>query len=635
MSAQAPVPLRPGRSAGRWQPATIAALQGLVGNSAVSRLVAASERSTTNTVQRDPGGPGPPPPVAQDAPLTGRVIDFATRPGTVAGVGVRVTGRLRLTGKASVQDAQLPEKSKPAAIGDRAAALLLAALNAAAPTGTNTRIEFVLAGKPLILELAAAPTGPAFQVTAELATKSGPLTVTGVEVTTPDVALSTTVWINPPAPTPAPAAPGVQAPAPTPTSVSDATVKSLGYAGALAVFSDDLTPNRRDGDGKPETIRTGSVSLKSTFDDIDSKLSADVKAGAMGFFTRDEQKLAWLQEMRAYFGTDDKTIDHFAKLRKVAIKGSTTIMHESAAIRLEAVQAELGAAVMPSSGGVGWPRSQCRLGGRAGLANLHNLGLAIDYNATQAPHIKDSRIKDLISVTTGRGPTANYPSTAGIDTRKVGETSTTGSDVDKGKVDQDAKVTQWLAGVETEATALGQASEDFRGSLKTTTDPNDPHSAAVDNGPRLVELRQRWHAAASKPKTERDTLRAAILAELPAVVRPWLDKIVAFRTTSQTELTQSGVPASTLSTNLTQIATAAVATDNLRKRARPALAAAAPSPPTTAAAGAAPTGGTAPASNPTFSARERTALVGAALPVPAASASTFGRSSTVNRRPHP
>ena len=358
-------------------------------------------------------------------------------------------------------------------------------------------------------------------------------------------------------------------------------MKSYSFAGETARLSDTAKGGR-----------SGSVSLKSSFDDLDAKLKPEVKAGALGFLTRPEQVLAFFQEMRSYFGTDDKTIAHFATFRKANVKGATTILHEAAAARLEAVQAEIGVADMPSSGGIGWPRSECRLSGQAGLHNLHNLGMAVDYNATQAPHIKDPRIRDLISLTTGRSPTADYPSTKGIDTRKVGETNTTGSDADKEALEKDAAVTKWLDGVQAEATALGKASEDFRGSLQTTADPKDPKSAAVDNGPKLVALRKRWHAAASKPAAERDAERAAVMAELPAVVKPWLDKIVAQRAASQADLTRSGVDVATIPAGLEAVAKAALAAERLRETAKPLLAAAAPPP---AAIPAPPAGSTAPA----------------------------------------
>jgi hypothetical protein len=501
-----------------------------------------------------------------------------------------------VSGNATVTDPKLPAKVSAAMLRTRASELVGAALAGATPTSSGTRFEVSLGGKPLVLELAAAPTGPAFQVTAHFEAKTDTLSAPGVEVASPQIVLDATVWIAPPAPPPAPAVTGAPAgtspaqptppgaappggtPAGTPPPVGapappqavaatpgDSAVKSYSFAGDTARFSDTAKGGR-----------SGSLSLKSSFDDFDKKLKPEVKAGALGFLTRPEQVLAFFQEMRSYFGTDDKTIAHFATFRKANIKGATTILHEAAAARLEAVQAEIGVAEMPASGGIGWPRSECRLSGQAGLHNLHNLGLAIDFNAYQAPHIKDARIRDLISVTTGRGPTANYPSTKGIDTRKIGETSTTGSAADKEALGKDAAVTKWLDGVEAEVTALGEASEDFRGSLQTTADPKDPKSAVVDNGPKLVALRKRWHTAASKPEAERNAERAAVMAELPAVLKPWLDKIVAQRTTSQADLTRSGINAATLPAGLDAIAQAALTAERLRNSAKPLLAAAVP-----------------------------------------------------------
>ncbi|HSJ73382.1 MAG TPA: hypothetical protein VK904_03625, partial [Miltoncostaeaceae bacterium] len=509
--------------------------------------------------------PSPPPaPTPQTASLKEKVVDFTTAKATIGGAGVHATGRLTVSGKATVTDATLPARAAAGVVATRATDLIVAALKAAAPTGSGTRIEVSLGGIPLVLELSAAPSGPAFQVTGRFVGKGDSLSVTGVEVAQPRVTLDATVWIAPPAPPaggPAPA----QAAAATP---GDSTVKTYSFAGDAARFNDTSKAGR-----------SGSISLRSSFDELDAKMKPEVKAGSLGFLSRPEQVLAFFQEMRAYFGTDDKTIAHFAGLRKAKVKGATTILHEAAAARLEAVQAEIGEPGMPSSDGIGWPRSECHLSGKAGLHNLHNMGMAVDYNPTQAPHIKDRRIRDLIQLTTGRSPTGAYPSTRGIDTRKVGEAHTTGSDAEKEALGKDAAVTKWLDGVEAEATALGKASEAFRGSLQTRADPKDPKSAVVDNGPRLVALRRRWHAAATKPEAERTAERAAVMAELPAVVQPWVDKIVAFRTQSQTDLTKSGVDAATLPADLDAVAQAALAAERLRASAKPLLAAVAPPAP--------------------------------------------------------
>jgi hypothetical protein len=590
---------------GRGSPRLALWLQGAIGNARAGQALAILR-------QPDPNPAPPPPPAAQKAPLFNRVVDFVTPTATLGGVEVHASGRLLVSGQATVTDAALAAKSAAPRIADRATELIVAAFGATAPTGSGTHIEVSLGGRPLALDLASAPVGPAFQVTGHFTVAGGTLTVQGVEVASREMTLDATVWVVPPkpappkagapaappttpppapaAPPPAPAAPPPAAGAPptgtavqpapaVPAGPRDASVVTYAFAGKPARFKDtDKTGSR-----------SGSVSLKSSFDDFAAKLPADAKAGALGFLTRPEQVLAFFQEMRSYFGSDDKTIAHFAAFRKARVKGATTILHEAAAARLEAVQAEIGEAEMPASGGIGWPRSECRLSGQAGLGNLHNLGLAVDYNAYQAPKIDDPRRRDLITLVTGRGPTASYPSTRGIDTRKTGEKATTGTDAEKAAIDADAAVTTWLDGVEAEATALGQASEDFRASLQGKADPKDPKSAVVDHGPELVALRARWHAAAKKSAADRATERAAVMAALPAVVQPWLDKLVAFRTTSQADLAKSGVDVATLPSDLEAVASAAVATDALRESAKQLLTAAAPKPP----AATSPPGGTA------------------------------------------
>ena len=181
---------------------------------------------------------------------------------------------------------------------------------------------------------------------------------------------------------------------------------------------------------------------------------------------------------------------------------------------------------MPSSGGVGWPRSECKVSGRQDLANLHNLGFAVDYNANQAPHFKDDvALRDLVQIVSGRSPTANYGAAPG-DTRKIGETYTTGSEEDQKKLDADTKVQGWLDGVAKETESLGAASETFRGSLKT----KDDAGAEVDLKPKLLELRKKWFAAKTKPERE------AVLAELPTVLKPWLDLVDAQKTGMETKI---------------------------------------------------------------------------------------------------
>jgi hypothetical protein len=295
-----------------------------------------------------------------------------------------------------------------------------------------------------------------------------------------------------------------------------------------------------------------------------------------------EQRTAFFQEMRAYFGTDEKTIDHFAKLRKANVKGATTWLHDEAATRLEAVQAEITEANMPSSGGVGWPRSESAMEGKQALGNLHNIGFAVDYNAYQAPHIKDQRILDLITIVTGRSASLDYKTPAGLDTRAAGETFTRGSEEDKAKLEADKKVQTWLDQVEKEAAALGKASDDFRASLKT----KDAAGAEVDQAPRLQELRTKWFEAKEKvaaaktrerkaKKEDKEAAKAetvaaeaaqkAIQDELQVVLKPWIQKVAAQKTAMEAKITAVGLDPAKLPTGA-KLEPTIKAADSLGKR---------------------------------------------------------------------
>ncbi|MBA3532218.1 MAG: hypothetical protein H0T73_09890 [Ardenticatenales bacterium] len=255
------------------------------------------------------------------------------------------------------------------------------------------------------------------------------------------------------------------------------------------------------------------------------------------YLRRPEQRAAFFQHMRAYFGTDDKTIAHFSKLRKAAVKGATTILHDEAASRLEKVQAEIGEANMPSSGGVGWPRSECTLASQQNLGNLHNLGFAIDYNATQTPHLdEDQSTRDLIQVVTGRSATASYGSPEGLDTREVGNTFTHGTDEEKEKLKADPRLQAWLERVGQEAESLSQASEDFRSSLKST----DDKGIVTDLTPQFQALRQEWFQAKSAEEKQ------AILVKLQTVLKPWLDKVAAQKLSQETKIKAVGLDPATL-----------------------------------------------------------------------------------------
>lgn len=435
-------------------------------------------------------------------------VVFKSASASLGGITVHITGRMAVKGKASLIGEELPAKGADKALLSRTRQLLAAGFSAAVPTGDAKKLTLSLAGETISLELAdGAEKSPAFQVAGHFSAAGRTLTLPSCEVTGAEITLDATVWVAP-ASTPG-------GPAATPTvTPGDASAKSFSFAGKSALF----------GGGKD---RTGGVTLKSNMDAFEAQLPDFVKNHK--FLQLPEQRAAFFQEMRSYFGTDERTVAHFAKLRKANVKGATTILHDEAATRLEKVQAELGEANMPKSGGVGWPRSECKLGGAATLKNLHNLGFAVDYNAYQAPNLQDRRTLDLISIVAGRPAHATYQQ-GGVNRDEVGKTYTHGTDDEKAKLDADPKVQKWLEQVRTEAESVSKASEDFRASLKS----KDAAGAEIDLAPELMKLRDEWFAAKKED-------RPAILAKLPAVIKPWLDKVDAQQKAMEAKITAAGL----------------------------------------------------------------------------------------------
>jgi hypothetical protein len=512
------------------------------GNQVLQRAIAIMRQTPTAV----PAATPPPQTTPQALKITlepAQAVVFRTSSATLGGINVIITGRMAVNGKGSLIGEELPAKKAAAFLETRIRSHLKEHFSAAKATGTAVRVELPLGGETLALELApGAEKSPAFQVTGRFSAGKRSLKTAGCEVSDADVTLDATVWISPVTP-PATGDSAEKAPAP-----GDASVTRFAFAGQESVFGGDK--------------RSGTVTQKSAMDAFESRMPAFVKSHR--FLTLPEQRAAFFQEMRAYFGTDEKTIDHFARLRKANVKGATTWLHDEAATRLEKVQAEIGEARMPASGGVGWPRAECTLAGKQGLGNLHNMGYAVDYNAYQAPHIKDQRTLDLIQIVSGRSPSLNYGTPAGLDPRAIGETFTYGSDEDKEKLAADPKVQNWLAQVEREAQALGKASEDFRRSLQTKADDG----ATVDQAPKLQELRQKWFATKARVKEAKNKEKKArkkedkekareetvkieaeletIKTELLVVIKPWLDKVTAQKTGMEAKITAVGLDPSNL-----------------------------------------------------------------------------------------
>jgi hypothetical protein len=343
---------------------SVLSLSRMAGNAAVVRILA------RDTPVVDPPRPAP---LAVGA-VEGGPIEFSTKSGKVGDVEVHFEGRLTVGGRASLEGETVPEdKDLPdAANKNRAARVhqwgesrlrgqLKATLDGLTPTGTGNSVTVDVLGRALKLELAQGVTGlPEFVVHGEFgSSRAGDVTAGTVKIPKATLSLTVTAVVKP-----GPSKGTAAAP-----PVDDSLVKKGGFTfdGVAAELDDRLVTA-----GHPEkgTHRSGAVALLQSLKDMDALPDVVKKTWAL---STTEKKLAFLVHMRSYFATDAETIEHFKKLRRVELrkKGTPTklILHEEAAVRLEAVRDELPAARCPAPRSAGHAaRRRCTAGRGSGTS---------------------------------------------------------------------------------------------------------------------------------------------------------------------------------------------------------------------------------------------------------------------------
>lgn len=276
-----------------------------------------------------------------------------------------------------------------------------------------------------------------------------------------------------------------------------------------------------------------------------------------------EVALRLLEFMRPWFGSDEKTILHFQKMRRV--KGQKNLLaHDSLARRLEAVQdimskryPKLGQNAYPQTS-VGWSfRGELQLGARQGHANMHKIGQAVDFDAYNLPMIKPGETRALIQAVTGRSNALFQPGPHGEKGfTDYGHRRATVRAIEAdpaGAKNKEAFLTSLSAAID----ATAKASYDFRHSLDTppvpaTASVNDAANAENAAGPaqpavvqnddpssgwaKFDALRNEWADAIEMPdsddekekKAKEDKL-AKVQEQIVSLLQPWLTKIEAHR----------------------------------------------------------------------------------------------------------
>ena len=329
----------------------------------------------------------------------GAIVDFETPKTRLGDLEVHFTGHLSIKGSTTLMGQrlpsadQLPKAEKGESLRDRIGKWAAQRVREEAqqvfkrqvPTGSARHIELEISGEKLVLDLAQqfAMPGP-FVVFGRFGPSTKNIRFGIATIPDSSVSLDAIAWITP----------GAAHSRSDPWLVGE-VIDGFTWAKERARFVDTHQEK------KMTVPRTGALFPQAALSRVEKELHPAVK-GKWALIQPSEQ-VEFLQKMRSYFGTDDRTIAHFRQLRPVRHRGKDTplIMHEEAASRLEAVEQELGPDKMPDAT-VGWPRGRCSLADTQRIDNLHNIGFAVDLNATETPNLKSTRLRELVELVTGK-----------------------------------------------------------------------------------------------------------------------------------------------------------------------------------------------------------------------------------------
>ena len=240
-----------------------------------------------------------------------------------------------------------------------------------------------------------------------------------------------------------------------------------------------------------------------------------VTAGGGGTpITTDSHRTHFLRAGRDFFGSYDATISWFSAIRAAAVPGGI-FLHDSAAKRLEAVNAAMGKD-MPGRGGGFQLRAEFTAATHYSRLSHHTLGLAVDYDPKDMVKIgsprtetnpagrpvETSHTSDFLQVVTGEQSHADLTdSNRRALIKQMGDTTAAGGDLGKVK-----GADQLLSNITSETDRMAQASAAFQKSLGEQRD-------------KFLALRDRYLAAKNPGEKKQ------VMEEVPAAVQPWVDAL--------------------------------------------------------------------------------------------------------------
>jgi hypothetical protein len=273
----------------------------------------------------------------------------------------------------------------------------------------------------------------------------------------------------------------------------------------------------------------------------------------------DTQRREFLRSGREWFGTYDATIDHFGGITAANVPGNPLVAAETKP-RLEAAVNEVNGQVPPLDVAFSF-RSAFTTSTHLNSLSMHTLGYALDYEPTKLPRIGRDETAELIRSVTGSVANlqlGDYVSRRNLiermgkdtETREATQLSPEATPESTSAAPSPAQ-DQLLARIASESRRLAATSAAFQDSLGAQKDA-------------FLDLRTRYFQAAAKDRPE-------ILAQVPAVIAPWLTAL----TTAEADITSAATAAGFTSASLPTAAAVRGELDRLHNVADHAGAAAA------------------------------------------------------------
>lgn len=236
-------------------------------------------------------------------------------------------------------------------------------------------------------------------------------------------------------------------------------------------------------------------------------LPAHVLSGGGGVaISSDESRRQFLRAGKEWFGSYEATLEHFRGIEQTGAPGSP-YLHRNAKERLEAAIATLSGGQGPSTTVAFAFRKAFSADTHLSPSSMHTLGYAIDYDAYDMPRVGSTATAELLRLAGGKGVSnaqlGDYESRREL-IRKAGDATAAGEQ-------PSAEANALFDQIRSESQRLSESSQAFQGSLGSAKD-------------EFLELRTQYFEATDK------AAKAAILAKVPPLIKPWFDSIAAEET---------------------------------------------------------------------------------------------------------